>query len=108
MLLVARAELRRRPWGFVALAVVVGIGLGATLGAFAAAYRTDHAYPDYLRRANVTDLIVNPSLPSAEFDRAVRALPHVRGAWTEDQLIGGAGDPEKLPHTSGGLAATTD
>ena len=80
--MVARAELRRRRAALLGLAAVTALGLGASLGAFAAAYRTDHAYPDYVRRAAVADLVVNPSLSTVEFDRAVRRLPHVRGAWS--------------------------
>ena len=99
--MVARAELRRRRAALLGLAAVTALGLGASLGAFAAAYRTDHAYPDYVRRAAVTDLVVNPSLSTVEFDRAVRRLPHVRGAWSEDQLTGGVG--EYVPSTAGAL-----
>ena len=103
--MVARAEFRRRRWALLGLAAVTALGLGASLGAFAAAYRTDRAYPDYVRRADVTDLVVNPSLSTVEFDRAVHALPHVRGAWTEDQLTGGVG--EHVPRTAGALISDT-
>src|SRR5262245_30279399 len=87
--MVARSEARAHRWVLVALAAVVALGLGASLAAFAAAYRTDHAYPDYVRRANVTDLVVNPQLPTPEFADRLQAVPHVRHVWTQDLLTAG-------------------
>ena len=46
--MVARAELRHRLAGVVALGLCVGLGLGAALGAFIAADRTEHAYGEYV------------------------------------------------------------
>src|SRR5262245_47760216 len=102
--MVARSEWRRQRWALVALAAVVAIGLGASLAAFAAAYRTEHAYPDYVREAAVTDLVVNPLLPTDEFAQRLRAIPHIRSMWTQDLLTAGVG--EWHPMTAG--AATLD
>ncbi|HEX5095999.1 MAG TPA: ABC transporter permease [Acidimicrobiia bacterium] len=87
--MVGRSERRRQRWALLALAAVVALGLGASLASFAAAYRTDHAWDQYLRRAAVTDLVVNPSLPTQEFDDRLREVPHVRGMWTQDLLAAG-------------------
>jgi putative ABC transport system permease protein len=90
--MVARSEFRRQRWALVALAAVVALGLGASLGGFAAAYRTDHAYPEYVRDADVTDLVVNPLLATQEFADGMRDIPHVRGMWTQDLLYAGVGE----------------
>ena len=64
-----RSELRRRWVGALAIGVAAALGLGAALGAFIAAYRTDRAYPDHVARARIADLVVNPSLSSIDSDR---------------------------------------
>ena len=104
--MVARAEARRQRWATLAVAAVVALGLGASLAAFAAAYRTDHAYPDYVRRAEVTDLVVNPQLPTQEFADRLDEVPHVRHVWTQDLLI--AGVMEWHPMTAAEAARTGD
>jgi hypothetical protein len=89
--MIARSEWRRQRWALLALAAVVALGLGASLGGFAAAYRTGHAYPEYVRRAAVTDLVVNPLLPTRQFAARLQEMPHVRGVWTYDLLYAGVG-----------------
>src|SRR5262245_913661 len=103
--MVARSEARAHRWVLVALAAVVALGLGASLAAFAAAYRTDHAYPDYVRRADVTDLVVNPQLPTQEFADRLQDVPHVRNVWTQDLLT--AGVLEWHPMTAAEAAGAT-
>src|SRR3954452_7772414 len=72
----ARAGVRRRRWPLVGLAAVVALGVGVSIAVFEAAWRTEHAYPEYLRRANVGDLIVNPGL---NFDRAQEIVASTPG-----------------------------
>src|SRR3954451_15496147 len=86
--IVARAERRRRVGALAALTLAMTLGLGATLAAFAAAYRTHHAYPDYVERAAVTDLVVNPSTNTTDSAAVFRDLPHVRHVWTDHFLLG--------------------
>ena len=86
----------------IALAAIVALGFGASLAAFSAAYRTDHAFPEYAHRAAVTDLVVNPLFPTEEFANRLRELPHVRGLWTQDLLYAGVG--EWRPMTAGEVA----
>src|SRR5688572_11516906 len=87
--MVGRSERRRQRWALLALAAVVALGLGASLASFAAAYRTDHAWDQYVERAAVTDLVVNPVIPTQEFEDRLRQVPHVREMWTQDLLAAG-------------------
>jgi hypothetical protein len=100
--MVARAELRHRLAGVVALAVCVALGLGAALGAFIAADRTEHAYGEYVDRARVTDVVFNPSLDTKPMADAVRRLPHVRHVATDVLLYAGIDDGKE--RTIGELA----
>lgn len=76
--LIMRRELRRRVAAFVGVALIVAIGVGATIGALVAAYRTDRVYGAYVRDGEVTDLVVNPTLPTKAIAAAIRRLPGVR------------------------------
>ncbi len=91
---VVRSELAGRLGSLAGLALVVTLGLGATLGAFIVAHRTDRAYPEHAAAANVADLVVNPSLASADADRVLRGLPHVRRVTTSDLMFAGIVDSE--------------
>ncbi len=92
------AELRRRRSGTLALLVAAALGLAASLGAFLAAYRTEHAYPEHVRRARMADLVVNPSLTSEDSDRVIRSLPHVRHVDTYELTAAGYYDAARM-HT---------
>ena len=71
--LMVRGQLRGRLGPLAALALVAALGVGATLGAFIVAHRTDRAYPEYAAAARVADLVVNPSLATGDADRVRRA-----------------------------------
>ena len=86
--LVVRAELRRRWAGYLGVALVLAVGGGAALAALIAAERTDRAYPEYVRSADVTRLVVNPSIASVEMDREIRRLPGVREVHSDALLFG--------------------
>ena len=96
-LAVARSEARRRGRSLVGLALLVAIGAGTTLAALGAAVRTRDAFPHYLDRADVADLIVNPSLLTTDVDAALRSLPHVRGASSSALLLAGIDDDPGPP-----------
>ena len=81
-----RRRLFRRWTAMVPLALVVGFGGAGAMVALGAADRTAHAYDHYLERADVGDLVVNPSLNTADFDRVVRRLPGVESV-TSDALL---------------------
>ena len=101
--MVARAEMRLRFGALVVLTLTAILGLAATLGAFTAAYRTDHAYPEYVARANVADLVVNPSLLTTDVEHALRTLPHVRHVWSDGLLTADIDDGH--PRTAAQLLA---
>ena len=72
----------------VGLVLVVALGGGASIGAAVAAYRTDHAYADYVESAEVTELVVNPSLSSPEMDEAIRGFDGVAEVHVDTLLLG--------------------
>ena len=51
-----------------------------------AAWRTDHAYPNYLRSAAIGDVVINPSLRTDRADDLVRHAPGVVRATSDDLL----------------------
>ena len=92
--LLSRAALRRQLRSVVALALVVAAGFGAALTAFNAAARTERAYPDYLRAAEVADVVVNPSLATPRARDIILGAPGVERATTDDVLTATADDGE--------------
>jgi hypothetical protein len=68
------------------LAVVLAVGVGVGLASVEAARRTERAYPDYLRRAGVGDLVINPSIPTDRADEVIASTPGVLG-YTSDSLL---------------------
>ena len=68
------------------LALVVAVGLGVGLASLEAARRTERAYPDYLRRADVAELVINPSLPTDRADEVIGSTPGVL-AFTSDSML---------------------
>lgn len=71
----------------VPLALVVATGGGAAMTAIGASDRTADAYRDYRDRAEVGDLIINPSLSTEEVDRAIRSLPGVETVTSDSMLL---------------------
>jgi ribosomal protein L13E len=86
-LLFLRRELRRRAAAFFGVALIVAIGGGVTIGSLVAAYRTDHVYESYVRDADVTDLVINPSLSTGAMDKAIRRLPGVRAVHSDSLFV---------------------
>ncbi len=80
--LMARSALRGRRRAHLALATLLVVGLGTALAAFTVAWRTDHEYPDYLRRADVGQLVVNPGLITDHLLDVIRTTPGVASAST--------------------------
>jgi len=72
----------------VGLGLVVALGGGASIGAAVAAHRTDHAYGDYIREAEVSELVVNPSITSPEMDEAIRGFDGVDDVHVDTLLLG--------------------
>src|SRR5262245_43058170 len=84
----AGRALRAGGGSLAGLAVVVALGGGASIGAAVAAHRTDHAYGDYVRDSEVTELVVNPSVASPEMDEAIRAFDDVADVHVDTLLLG--------------------
>ncbi|MEY2569847.1 MAG: putative transport system permease protein, partial [Acidimicrobiaceae bacterium] len=82
----AQANARRRLGGLLGIALVLAVGLGVSVSALEAATRTEHAYPDYLRRANVGEVVVNPSLATDRAAEIIASTPGVLG-FTSDSLL---------------------
>ncbi len=83
----ARATARRLGGVLAGLVVVTALGLGAALAAFTAAWRTDHAFPDYLRRAEVGELVVNPSLVTDRAEELIASTPGVLDVVSDSFLL---------------------
>lgn len=73
----ARGQLRRQRAAYLGLGLVVALGGGAALGAAIAADRTDDAYLDYVERAEVAQLVINPSLLSVAMADAIKSFDGV-------------------------------
>lgn len=84
----ASRELRGGRGPLAGLALVIALGGGASLGAAVAAHRTDHAYTDYVRDAEVAELVVNPSIRSAGMDAAIRGFDGVEEVRVDSLLLG--------------------
>lgn len=65
------------------LALLTAIGSTGAMVALAASQRTASAYDDYLRRADVADVIINPGFHTVEIERAIHTLPGVEQVATD-------------------------
>ncbi len=70
------------------------IAAGSTGGfvAINAAYQTDAAYSHYLDRVDVGDLVVNPSIQTAQIDTVIRTLPGVTDVVSDDVFYAAVGE----------------
>jgi hypothetical protein len=89
--ILARSGLRRRWLALIGLSAVVALGIGAAIASLSAAWRTDHAYPEYLRRAEVGDVVVNPSLLTDRIVDVIASAPGVLDV-TSDSLLAATPD----------------
>lgn len=76
----------------LALALVVTLAGGGALLAIGAAQRTSGAYADYLERAEVGDLVVNPAMFDREVDAAMRSVTGVRQVTHDAMFLAGIDD----------------
>lgn len=75
--MLAWATARRLAGLLGGLALVIALGIGTTLAAFTAAWRTDRAYPDYIEQAEVGEVVVNPSLLTDRIIDVIATTPGV-------------------------------
>jgi ABC-type lipoprotein release transport system permease subunit len=81
----ARAALRRKVWGTVAVALLIGIAGTAVLGAFAGARRTESAFGRLLAAQHVGDISVGTQGVGHVSVPAIRTMPNV--AWAEARKL---------------------
>jgi len=117
----ARADLRRRLLGWVALALLIGVAGGAAIAVAAAARRTDTAYERFLASSSPSDATITESRDFLTKDLdldAVAALPEVERSGRASFLffLGRTGDGRRLSQidfqplalTRGALGTTLD
>lgn len=92
-----RRVLRQRWGALLPLALVVALGGTGMLVAAGAAQRTAGAYAAYLERAEVGEVVVNPSLNTADIDTAVRGLPGVRKVTSSVLFFASVGEETPMP-----------
>ena len=103
---VARRHLRRRWVSVLPFFAVIAAGSTGALVAMNAAYQTDAAYSAYLERAEVGDLLVNPSIQTAQIDEVIRDLPGVTAVASADLFYAAFGEftstdgPESVASTA--------
>ena len=73
---------------------MVALGVGASLTSVEVADRTQHAYPDYLDRAAVGELVVNPSLVTEQTEALIRSVAGVVRVRSDSLLYAGVGDSD--------------
>ena len=86
-------RMRARWPSTLALAAVVALTSLIAFLAIGTAQRTRDAYPGFLSRSRVGDLLINPSLVSTDIDRAIRDLPGVEAVTTDSLLLGTSIEP---------------
>src|SRR5215218_5094565 len=89
---VAQRHLRRRWVSLLPFLGVITFGSMGALLAINAASQTDSAYVRYLERSEVGDLLINPSLQTAEIDETIRSLPGVTDVVTDDLFYAAIGE----------------
>jgi len=87
-----RETVRTNLGALAAIALVLAVGLGAGLTSFEIADRTERAYPDYLRAADVAQLVVNPSLNTDSVEKVIRSVPGVIDLTSDGLLTGTLGE----------------
>jgi len=96
--------LRRRWVAMIPLALIVAVGTAGTVLSLASAQRTEGAYRAYLERANVSDVVINPSTNTREIEQAIRTLPGVEQVTSDSLLLVTNDDGAPRPRTEIGEA----
>ncbi len=85
-LALARTTARRQTGALVAVAIILAAGIGAALASLEVARRTEDAYPAYLRKGDVGDLVVNPVLATRRAEEIIRTVPGVERVVSDSLL----------------------
>jgi len=97
--------LRRRWPGMVPLLLIVATGTAGASIALSTADRTAGAYDEYLRRAGVGDVVINPSVSTREVDEVIRTLPGVERVTSDTVFIASLDDGAPRTRREGANAA---
>ena len=113
LVLMVRSVLRQRVGALVGLALLLAVGMGGSIAAFTAAWRTDHAYPDYLRRNEVNEVVVNPSVLTDRAVEVIRSTPGVARVVSDSMLtatvdMGAARTRSEIDSRATQVRASTD
>lgn len=79
--------LRRRALATVPILLIVAAGTAGASIALSTADRTANTYGDYLRRADVGDVVINPSVSTREIDQVIRTLPGVEQVTSDTVFV---------------------
>ncbi|WP_147375438.1 ABC transporter permease [Jiangella rhizosphaerae] len=96
----ARQAVKGRVPALAGVVLVLAVGGGAGIAALVAAWRTDHAYADYLRDAEVAEVVVNPSLRTDRARAIVEATPGVLEIHSDVLLFATMDDGAPRPVTN--------
>ena len=102
-----RHQLRRRWPALVPVALLVACGATAAFVAAGAADRTGGAYGAYLEQADVSDVVVNPSLSTSEIKREIEKLPGVRSSTSDAVFFAGVDREGGRPRSARQLNSST-
>lgn len=94
LIMLARSTIRGRAAALGGLALLVALGLGTGVASLTAAWRTEDAYPRYLREAEVSELVVNPSLLTDRVAGMIATAPGVLSVTTDTYFVASPDDGE--------------
>src|SRR5919106_174255 len=94
--LLAQGAVRGRLTALVSFVVLLAMGVGCGIASLVAAWRTDHAYPDYLRESDVAEVVVNPGLRTERARAIIESTPGV-GEVRSDVLLVATVDDGRAP-----------
>src|SRR5262245_59407293 len=80
VVVLARAEMRKRWRAVVIAGLLFGVAAGVGLGSLAGARRTASVVDRHLAASNASDIEIDPGAVTPEVDAALRSLPHVTAA----------------------------
>ena len=100
-----RGIMRGRGAALVSVAVVLAVGVGGGIASLVAAWRTEHAYAEYLRDGDVAEVVVNPSLRTDRARAVIESTPGVSEIRSDLLLVASVDDgaPRHVTEIAAGL-----
>jgi hypothetical protein len=99
--------MRHRWLAVMPVLLIVLVGTTGTMLALGSAERTSEAFDRYLERANVGDVVVNPSVSSTEVDAIIRSLQGITEVTSESlfKVTADQGEPRPRAKLDDGAVA---